>query len=176
MDTNIEIKPLQPVDQPVVVKWLHEYLQDHLTWWSDVLNLGWSEADVVRHIDKNSLAVKTWDKMRDAATLSRALVLTIRERSQAIGIIHASVELDDLLGYQIGHIHWIFIEAGKRRQGYGRVLMQTAQQWLLKKKPIGIELSVNRINSSARAFYEKLGYQVSDQRMLLSSFPRLRKS
>jgi ribosomal protein S18 acetylase RimI-like enzyme len=60
-----------------------------------------------------------------------------------------------------GHRGWVYyvaVEPGQRGQGYGRLMMAAAEQWLAARKVPKIELMVRAGNAAAKEFYRRLGY------------------
>lgn len=60
-----------------------------------------------------------------------------------------------------GHRGWVYYlatEPSRQRQGIGRLLMQAAEAWALKRGVPKLMLMVRPENASVRSFYERLGY------------------
>lgn len=64
------------------------------------------------------------------------------------------------------YIHWMAVRAAARRQGVGRALMMATLEVARERGIPSIELDVWAFNTSARAFYEAVGFHA--QRMILS--------
>ena len=64
-----------------------------------------------------------------------------------------------------GHRGWVYylaVDEGHRHRGVGRNLMQACEQWTLERDVPKLQLMVRAGNDAVLAFYEKLGYEVSD--------------
>jgi len=60
-----------------------------------------------------------------------------------------------------GHRGWIYYLAVKpeyQRRGLGRVLVTAAEQWLLQRGILKLNLMVREHNHAVAAFYERLGF------------------
>lgn len=162
----MEISPLKQTDEAFVQNWLYQFLSEHLDLLSKSLNLNWSKTDIENHMMKNRLLHRAWNRIKDASHSPDAVVRTARIQEQIVGIIYASIEEESLYAYKIGFLHWVFVEEAHRNLGYGKQLIEIAQSWIERKNPIGIELYVNESNQQAKTLYQKLGFFLSDQRML----------
>ena len=74
---------------------------------------------------------------------------------------------DDLCGSVMvghdGHRGWIYylgVAPERQRQGLGRTLVAAAEQWLLQRGVIKLNLMVREHNHAAAAFYQKLGFDL----------------
>ncbi|WP_291572208.1 GNAT family acetyltransferase [Bradyrhizobium sp.] len=86
-----------------------------------------------------------------------ATVLVGRDRS---GLV-ASV----LVGHD-GHRGWVYyvaVDPGCRHQGYGRVIMAAAEDWLRSRGLEKLQLMVRGDNVAVHAFYQSLGYLEQDR-------------
>ena len=60
-----------------------------------------------------------------------------------------------------GHRGWVYYVATdpeRRSRGYGRVIMNAAEDWLRAAGLAKVQLMVRRENSKAGAFYQSIGY------------------
>lgn len=66
---------------------------------------------------------------------------------------------------KICYVNTLGVKEGKRRLQIGRQMMQAAEEYARANDCDNLELHVWKINDAAVAFYEKLGYTVTVQRM-----------
>jgi ribosomal protein S18 acetylase RimI-like enzyme len=60
-----------------------------------------------------------------------------------------------------GHRGWVYYVAtdpGRRAKGYGRAIMNAAEDWLRATGIAKLQLMVRRENAKAGAFYQSIGY------------------
>ena len=72
------------------------------------------------------------------------------------GVIVASV----LVGHD-GHRGWVYyvaVDPDRRHKGYGRVMMDSAEDWLRGRGIEKLQLMVRPDNDQVQAFYRSLGY------------------
>jgi ribosomal protein S18 acetylase RimI-like enzyme len=63
-----------------------------------------------------------------------------------------------------GHRGWVYYVATdleRRKMGYGRVIMNAAEDWLREAGLAKVQLMVRRENAHAGAFYQSIGYAES---------------
>lgn len=83
---------------------------------------------------------------------SNATILTGRDD----GVIVATV-----MAGQDGHRGWVYylaVDPRHRHKGYGRVMMQAAEDWLRQRGIEKLQLLVRPDNSQVKSFYQSLGY------------------
>jgi ribosomal protein S18 acetylase RimI-like enzyme len=71
-----------------------------------------------------------------------------------------------------GHRGWVYylaVSNAHRRLGLGSQLMKAAEEWLNTNGVDKVRLMVRSENESAVSFYERLGYEVSDVKVLSRS-------
>jgi [ribosomal protein S18]-alanine N-acetyltransferase len=83
---------------------------------------------------------------------------TVAERGgEIVGFCVVDWKLES--GRKLGHFITIDVAPELRRNGLGRLLMQTGESCLADMGCIGVALEVATDNQAAQAFYERLGYQ-----------------
>ena len=63
-----------------------------------------------------------------------------------------------------GHRGWVYyvaVDPDRRSKGYGRAIMDAAEDWLRAAGIAKLQLLVRRENAKANAFYQSLGYRRS---------------
>ena len=112
-------------------------------------------ADVIALWQRCGLT-RPWNDPASDIALARkgenAAMLAGRDNS---GIV-ASV----LVGHD-GHRGWVYyvaVDPDCRHKGYGRVIMDAAEQWLRRRGIEKLQLMVRPDNSQVQAFYQSLGY------------------
>ncbi|MBH0130062.1 GNAT family acetyltransferase [Salinibacterium sp. NK8237] len=68
-----------------------------------------------------------------------------------------------------GHRGWVYYLAvadSSRESGVGRALMDAAEEWLHEQGAVKVQLMVRSTNKQATGFYEHLGYEDADVRVL----------
>jgi ribosomal protein S18 acetylase RimI-like enzyme len=72
------------------------------------------------------------------------------------GTIVASI----LVGHD-GHRGWVYyvtVDPDRRYQGFGRVIMNAAEEWLRQRGIAKLQLLVRKENPKVHAFYKSIGY------------------
>lgn len=62
-----------------------------------------------------------------------------------------------------GWVNYLAVAPGHRRKGYGRALMQAAEEYLQAAGAPKVNLQVRDGNDEARAFYKSLGYEIEER-------------
>ena len=60
-----------------------------------------------------------------------------------------------------GHRGWVYyvtVDPDRRYKGYGRVIMNAAEEWLRTREILKLQLLVRQDNAQVHAFYQSLGY------------------
>jgi ribosomal protein S18 acetylase RimI-like enzyme len=63
-----------------------------------------------------------------------------------------------------GHRGWVYyvaVDPARREQGFGRAIMDAAEDWLRQAGIAKLQLMVRRENAKAGAFYQTIGYAES---------------
>jgi ribosomal protein S18 acetylase RimI-like enzyme len=77
-----------------------------------------------------------------------------------LGRENGSVVASVLVGHD-GHRGWVYyvaVDPDCRHRGYGRVIMDAAEDWLRARGIEKMQLMVRADNSEVQAFYQSLGY------------------
>jgi hypothetical protein len=100
--------------------------------------------------------IREWNDPTDDIALARrdsnATVLLGRDN----GIAAASA----LVGHD-GHRGWVYyvsVDPDHRHKGYGRAIMQAAEDWLRARGIQKLQLMVRGDNAQVHAFYQSIGY------------------
>jgi len=93
------------------------------------------------------------------------IALARREPNSAIliGRDGDAIAATVLVGHD-GHRGWVYYVATdpeRRSRGYGRVIMNAAEDWLREAGLAKVQLMVRRENERAGAFYQSIGYAES---------------
>jgi ribosomal protein S18 acetylase RimI-like enzyme len=101
-----------------------------------------------------------------AADFRRALegttsaVLGVRQGEELTGSV--------MVGHD-GHRGWVYylaVRTSRQRTGVGRELMKAAEQWLRERGAVKVQLMVRSDNDAAMAFYDRLGFEGNDVKVL----------
>ena len=66
-----------------------------------------------------------------------------------------------------GHRGWVYyvaVDPARREKGFGRAIMNAAEDWLRQAGIAKLQLMVRRENAKAGAFYQSIGYAESQDR------------
>ena len=80
-----------------------------------------------------------------------------------IGRDNGTIVATAMVGHD-GHRGWVYYVATdpeRRGQGYGRTIMNAAEDWLRMASMAKVQLMVRRENAHAGAFYQSIGYAES---------------
>ena len=114
----------------------------------------WTEAGLVRPWNE---AGADFHRAVDGAL---SAVLGMKDGDALLGTV--------MVGYD-GHRGWIYylaVSPTRRREGLGRLLMDAAERWFGAVGAIKAQRMVRGGNEEALGFYESLGYEHSDVRVL----------
>ena len=96
----------------------------------------------------------TWRERLEAPPPNQ-YVRVAGDQTAIVGFICGFADHDPVWGSYIDNLH---VTAGMHRQGIGRALMRDVAGWLCQVRPDrGVWLWVMEANTSARAFYDRLG-------------------
>jgi hypothetical protein len=89
-----------------------------------------------------------------------ALARTGKSAAVLVGRADGNVAASVMVGHD-GHRGWFYylsVDPAARRQGYGRAMVEAAEQWLAARHITKAMLMIRPDNAAVRAFYETLGY------------------
>ena len=99
---------------------------------------------------------RPWNDAHADIALARAGKNAAVLIARAEGNIAAAV----MVGHD-GHRGWFYylaVDPARQRRGYGRAMVQAAEQWLAARDIAKAMLMIRPDNAAVRAFYEALGY------------------
>lgn len=114
----------------------------------------WTEAGLTR--PWNDAA----SDFRRAVNGATSVVLGLKQDNELIGTV--------MVGHD-GHRGWVYyLAVGKahQRSGVGSELMRAAEDWLRKMGAIKVQLMVRSENESVLDFYDNVGYEISNVKVL----------
>jgi ribosomal protein S18 acetylase RimI-like enzyme len=88
---------------------------------------------------------------------SNATVLVGRDRRSIVATV--------LVGHD-GHRGWVYylaVDPDHRHKGYGRVMMDAAENWLRERGLERLQLMVRPDNDQVKTFYQSLGYSEQER-------------
>lgn len=132
-----------------------------------MLGVGQGDVEIRRHMDDHDLVALGWADLLEAGRNRERLVRVARGADgAAVGIVQALASQDGYLRVPVGTLQWIYVDDVARGCGVGRLLMKAALDWMASRGCVGSEVYVSDNNRGAVALYEKLGYRISDLRLL----------
>lgn len=87
------------------------------------------------------------------------------ERGEPLGLIALHPDADYFTGHLRAYVDILVVAAEAEGRGVGRALMEHAEAWARQHDCREVVLDVFAGNASARAFYERCGYQPDHIRM-----------
>ena len=100
------------------------------------------------------------DDIKQALATATSTLLVMEDESQIIGSV--------MTGYD-GHRGWIYylaVKTGYQKQGYGKKLVQAAEEWLKSQGAPKVHLLIRKDNDVIQSFYHRIGYKTSDVVMM----------
>jgi len=88
---------------------------------------------------------------------NEAFVLEDKDENKA-GVLWLGGHKDQYTSDDTGYVLGIYIEEELRRKGLGRTLIEVAEEWCRQKGFLSLTLNVGALNTSARQFYDSLGF------------------
>jgi hypothetical protein len=77
-----------------------------------------------------------------------------------LGRVDGAAAASVLVGHD-GHRGWVYyvsVDPDHRNKGYGRAIMQAAEDWLRARGILKLQLMVRGDNAKVHAFYQSIGY------------------
>lgn len=114
----------------------------------------WTEARLTRPWND---AEADFQRSLDGAT---SAVLGLEQDRELIGTV--------MVGHD-GHRGWVYylaVAEAHQHNGFGLELMKAAEKWLRESGAVKVQLMVRSENESVFAFYDHIGYETSDVKVL----------
>lgn len=87
-----------------------------------------------------------------------------------VGFVHAVVRdapaIPVFVPRRYAIVESVGVKLGFQKQGMGRLLMDTVQEWAMAEGATFVELNVYEFNKTAIGFYERLGYETLSRKMI----------
>ena len=93
---------------------------------------------------------------------SRAAVLVAEEKGQVVGMCTGQLLVSTAEGGLSALVEDVVLLPEWRGRGTGRQLMRAIADWAIQQGATRVQLLADRNNSSALAFYRKIGYRVTE--------------
>lgn len=94
---------------------------------------------------------------------SQEVALFVAEQQTLVGLALCQVRRSPVFPLFVPrryvHINELIVHPSFQGQGIGRLLLQRVHEWAQELEITEVELDVYEFNTSARLFYERLGYQ-----------------
>ena len=139
--------------------WLAAYLAEHQAWWTRAY--GQAPVSTV-----SELVARDWHDLESAASDAERLVAVAEQGGAPLGIVQAKTRVDRYMGFRVGVLDWIYVDAAARGRGVSGRLMAHALAWMDTQEVRGREVFVTAENASAVALYRRHGFTVVDFRLL----------
>jgi ribosomal protein S18 acetylase RimI-like enzyme len=87
-------------------------------------------------------------------------------KEKTVGVLWLGTAIDQISGDRYAHIFLVFVSQQHRRQGIGRSLIKTAENWAKARgdRQIGLQVFLN--NQTALNFYNNLGFKTQSLSMI----------
>jgi hypothetical protein len=95
------------------------------------------------------------DPAADIAQARRGLNATVLVGRDGTALVASAMVGHD--GHR-GWVYYVAVDPDHRQKGYGRAIMQAAEDWLRWRGIAKLQLMVRPDNSRVQAFYESIGY------------------
>jgi ribosomal protein S18 acetylase RimI-like enzyme len=149
----ITTRPARYTDFEAVSALLTDFLRQHHAWRPEFVRgepMGFTEAIFQTWLDEPNTLYLVAEKNHVVVGYASA------NRWQSTGSVFNYAEKG-------AHIGLISVSPAHQRQGVGRALFKTIEQWADDFGAEHVGLSVNDLNAAAKAFYESVGYCVSNE-------------
>jgi ribosomal protein S18 acetylase RimI-like enzyme len=93
------------------------------------------------------------DDIKNALSTNTSTILLLQLSNEVIGTV--------MVGYD-GHRGWIYylaVRAEFQKNGYGKILVQEAENWLKKQNVPKVNLMIRNANEAVKEFYHACGYK-----------------
>lgn len=156
--TDKELRAMTAEDEPLIRGWLSDYLQEHRRWWAKVYgrNPGSTLESLVEH---------EWKRLQEAASAGTGFV-RVAAGPAPLGIVFARVQPDPFMGFQVGVLSWVYVDAAQRGRGVAGSLLEATHTWMDAQGVRGRQVYVTIENEVAVELYRRHGYSAVDFRML----------
>jgi ribosomal protein S18 acetylase RimI-like enzyme len=118
------------------------------------------EVDAVAALWERCGLTRPWNDPRSDIALARrgpaSTILIGRDGGQVVATA--------MVGHD-GHRGWVYyvaVDPACQKRGFGRAIMNAAENWLRQAGIAKLQLLVRRDNAKAGAFYESIGYEEAD--------------
>jgi ribosomal protein S18 acetylase RimI-like enzyme len=101
-------------------------------------------------------STRPWNDPAADIALARKEINSTVLVGRSEGALVASV----LVGHD-GHRGWVYyvtVDPDRRHQGFGRAIMNAAEEWLRARRIPKLQLMVRKDNAQVHAFYQSIGY------------------
>lgn len=153
-----EFRLMSGNDEPVIRRWLSDYLQEHRRWWTKAY--GRKPESTLE-----SLVEHEWKRLLEATSSGTSFV-RVAESSEPAGIVFARVQTDPFMGFQVGVLSWVYVDFAYRGRGVAGSLLEATHAWMDEQDVSGRQVYVTIENEGAVELYRRHGYSAVDFRML----------
>jgi ribosomal protein S18 acetylase RimI-like enzyme len=103
-------------------------------------------------------------QLREAAHNPTEKMYVLDDDGRVCGFVWLEIR-STMIDPIVGYIKNIYVAPELRGQGYGRLLLATAEEWLRHRGSQKVSLDVSVCNERAVRFYQAMGYQTTRYRM-----------
>ena len=144
--TSIQIRKALPDDRQFILETARRLADFELPPWRTVAQIVDAEARVLQ-------------KEFEEPGAAREIFIAETETAAPVGFIFIETHTDYFTQRRHAHISTISITKDAEGHGVGGALMKAAEDWARARELPHITLNVFNLNTRARSFYERLGYQ-----------------
>ena len=102
--------------------------------------------------------------LRDALRNPNENLLVLEKDGRVVGFVWMSL-MSTLLDTCVGYIKNLYVVRELRGQGYGRMMLEAADEWFQMHGATKATLDASVVNKQAVGLYERVGYQTTRLRM-----------
>lgn len=106
--------------------------------------------------DKDKIESRLQSIMSDQNSV---LLVAADDTNHAIGFVHIGVR-PLIVADRTAEVCGLVVHSGVRAKGFGKTLLQAAEQWAVKKQCREVTLRSNVLREEAHEFYKRLGYTI----------------